>query len=261
MRRRPRLAASLLAAALALIAISACDRAAAPRPLTIFAAASLRGVLDEGARAWEAARGRTVRVSYGSASTLARQIDQGAAADVMLSAHARWIDWLDARGRLAAGTRRVFASNALVLIAPAAAPFAWSPGEPLASAFAGRLALGDPAHVPAGEYAREALTRLGAWDALAPRVVAAADVRAALRFVTTGGAPAGIVYRTDAAAAGADVTVVATLPADLHAPILYVGGAVAAGDLAAATDFLTWLTGPDGQALFARHGFTPPPSR
>jgi len=232
--------------------------APAPAPLTVYAAASLRAVVDEAAAVFEREHGRPVRVSYAASSTLARQIDEGAPADVMLSANARWIDWLAERSRLAPDTRRAFASNRLVLIAPAEQPFSWSPETPLADAFAGKLALGDPAHVPAGVYARQALERLGAWDALAPRVIAAADVRAALRFVVDGGAPAGIVYRTDAAAAGPAVHRVAELPATLHDPILYVGAAIATGNAQAAAAFLDWLGGPEGRALLARHGFTPP---
>jgi len=226
-------------------------------PLTVFAAASLRAVVDDAATAWEAAHHRAVRVSYGASSTLARQIDAGARADVMLSANPDWIDWLDARHQLAPGGRRVVAENGLVLVAPAGHAFRWAPGQPLAEAFAGKLALGDPAHVPAGVYARQALERLGAWDALADRVVAGADVRDALRFVARGGAPAGIVYRTDALAAGAAVIVVAALPEELHDPIHYVGATVAGGDATAGADFLAWLGGPEGRVVLERYGFGP----
>jgi len=226
---------------------TSCRQAAGEAPLTVFAAASLRAVADDAAAAWGAAHDREVRVSYGASSTLARQIDAGAGADVMLSANPSWLDWLEGRGRLAPGTRRVFAGNSLVLVAPAARPFRWAPGEPLAAAFEGKIALGDPAHVPVGVYAKQALTRLGAWDALAGRVVAAANV----------GAPAGVVYRTDALFAKGAVTVVAALPEELHDPIRYAGAGTARGDTSAAGAFLDWLAGPEGHAILERYGFAP----
>jgi len=249
--------ASVVAVGLALSASGGgCGRSGDGRPpLTVFAAASLRAVVDDAARAWGERNGREVRVSYGASSTLARQVGQGAGADVVLSANPRWIDWLDERGELAPDSRRGFAGNALVVVAPRARPFRWEPTASLAAAFDGKLALGDPSHVPAGVYARQALERLDQWDALAGRVVAASDVRAALRFVSDGGAPAGIVYRTDALAAGDAVVVVARLPSELHDPIRYVGAAVASGDVAASRSFLDWLSGPDGAVVIERYGF------
>lgn len=237
---------------------TSCRHTDGEAPLTVFAAASLRAVADDAAAAWGAAHHREVRVSYGASSTLARQIDAGAGADVMLSANPSWLDWLEERGRLAPGTRRVFAENSLVLVAPAAHPFRWAPGERLATAFEGKIALGDPAHVPVGVYAKQALIRLGAWDVLEGRVVAAANAGAALRFVTDGGAPAGIVYRTDALVAKGAVRVVAALPGDLHEPIRYAGAGTAGGDVGAAESLLDWLAGPEGQAVLARYGFAPP---
>ncbi|TNF32721.1 MAG: molybdate ABC transporter substrate-binding protein [Deltaproteobacteria bacterium] len=253
-----RFVSAIVVTGLALGAFAGCGREApAGPPLTVFAAASLRAVADDVAAEWGARYHREVRVSYGASSTLARQIDAGAGADVILSADVRWIDWLEARARLAPDTRRVFAWNTLVLVAPSGHPFTWAPGAPLAKAFDGKLALGDPSHVPAGVYAKQALERLEVWDALEGRVVAGADVRAALRYVSDGGAPAGIVYKTDALAAGDAVQVVATLPTDLHDPIRYAGAATASGDAAAAKAFLDWLSSTAGATVLQRYGFEP----
>src|SRR3954462_7474536 len=196
MRRRSLLlAAPLLAAAPA--------RAQQAAPLTVFAAASLQDGLRALEPAWRAGPANPpLRLSFAASSALARQIEQGAPADLFLSADEPWMDYLAQRGLILPETRVSPLGNALALVAPAnspLAPFAIGPGTDLPALLGpqGRLAAGDPAHVPAGIYAKAALERLGQWAAIAPRLARAENVRAALLLVERGEAPLGIVYRTD----------------------------------------------------------------
>ncbi len=225
--------------------------------VTVFAAASLRPVVEAAVAELGSSDAPAYVISFAGSSALARQVDAGAPADVFLSANADWIAWLAERTRLVPGAEVVLASNRLVLVAPRAAPFTWSPGTPLGDAFDGPIALAEPSHVPAGLYARQALEKLGAWEALEPRVVGASDVRAALRFVSRGGAAAGIVYDTDAR--GSDgVAIVARMAPDLHGPIRYVGAPIRGGSADGAKRLLDFLTSARGRQLFADHGFLPP---
>ncbi|HET9019592.1 MAG TPA: molybdate ABC transporter substrate-binding protein, partial [Acetobacteraceae bacterium] len=206
----------LLLALLLLLLLSP-PPARAEAGLTVFAAASLTDALRDVAALWEGAGHAKPRLAFGSSSTLARQIGQGAPADLFASADARWMDDVAAQGLIAAGTRRDLLGNALVLVVPAARArtVTIGPGLDLAALLgpAGRLAVGDPAHVPAGIYARAALRHLGLWAGVAGRLAPAEDVRAALLLVERGEAPAGIVYATDAAVAPG-VAVAGTFPAD-----------------------------------------------
>ncbi|WP_373353639.1 molybdate ABC transporter substrate-binding protein [Pseudoroseicyclus sp. CXY001] len=221
--------------------------------VTIFAAASLAGPLDAASALWEEESGHEAVLSYGGSSTLARQILAGAPADVFLSANAAWMDEVEAAGRIVPGSRRDLWGNALVLVAAAPGALAL---EDLPSALGGgRLATGLTDSVPAGIYAREALTALGLWDSLAPRLAEADSVRAALAFVALGAAPYGVVYATDAGAEPR-VHVVATFPAESHAPITYPGAALTPG---AAEAFLAFLETPAARAFFTDAGFTDPP--
>lgn len=190
--RRPGLVL-LLAAGLA-----AAGCAAPERPLVVFAAASLADAADVLAALHHAETGQPVAVSTGASSTLARQIDAGAPADVALLAGTDWAAWLAARDRLAAPPETL-ATSALVVLGPADAEPWREPRELLGVE---RLALADPAHVPAGRYARAALERAGLWAELAPRVVPSRDVRAAALAVATGAADAAVVYAPDARAVG-----------------------------------------------------------
>lgn len=224
--------------------------------IVVYAAASLSPPLEEIADGFAQERGVPVRRSYASSSTLAKQIDAGAPADVYVAADPRWLEWLAARGRVKTGAAVEVAGNSLTIVAPVGRAFAFEPeaGRDLASAFDGRLALGDPDHVPAGAYAREALAAAGWWEELAPRVVPAADARAALALVERGGCAAGVVYASDAA--GSDhVEIVASLPDSWHAPIVYPAVAVAGGDPRAAA-FVAALR--DAPGVFRRHGFRVP---
>ena len=159
---------------------------------SVFAAASLSSALSELAIHYEG-----MRLSVASSSTLAKQIASGAPADIYFSANAEWMDYLQARQHIEQDTRVDLLGNALVVIAPKGEPFAvrWARDFDFASAFAGRLALGDPDHVPAGQYARQALAALGWWPALKTRIAPAPDVRAALVYVERGECAAGLSVR------------------------------------------------------------------
>ena len=230
---------------------------------TVFAAASLKEALDDAAQAWSKRSGARPVISYASSAALARQIEQGAPADVFVSADEDWMDWAEARRLLRPGTREKLLSNRLVLVAPAAAPPAalrLAPGVPLAAALGtdGRLALGDVASVPAGRYARAALEALGAWPSLAGRLAQTENVRAALTLVARGEAPLGVVYATDARAEPR-VRVVDAFPETTHPPVVYPVAVLAAARSAKAQPFVDFLRSPEGRAIFAARGFAPAP--
>ena len=228
------------------------------QPVTVMAAASLTDALNELAGAWAARGNPAPRLSFGASSALARQIEQGAPADIFASADEPWADYLQARNLLVPGTRTSPLGNALVLIAPADQPggLTLAPGVDLLARLGpqGRIATGDPASVPVGKYAQAALTSLGIWDQAAPRLARAENVRAALLLVERGEAPLGIVYATDAAAAKG-VRVVATFPAHTHPPISYPFALLPHGDNAAARAFLAFITGPEAAPTYRRLGF------
>jgi len=246
----PGIAAAALAAAVCLCAVSGPLRA---EGLTVFAAASTADAMSEAARAFAA----PVRLSFASSSTLARQIENGAPAQIFVSADPRWVDYLEAKGYIAAQTRTPLFGNRLVLIAPRdrTLTLAIAPGFPLAEALgSARLAMGDPDHVPAGVYGRQALEALGVWSAVAPRVARAADVRAALALVARGEAAAGITYASDAAISD-KVRVVGTFPPESHPAVRYEGAIVDGGAGRDATRFLAYLRSPAAAEILARHGF------
>jgi molybdate transport system substrate-binding protein len=225
--------------------------------LTVFAAASLTDSLKAVADAYKARTGVTVTLSFGASSTLARQIDQGAKADMFFSADTDWMDYLAKNGHVVAGSRKDLLGNDLVLIAaPGAKPAPKiAPHFDLASALGdGRLALADPASVPAGKYAKAALTALGVWDNVAQKVVQAENVRVALEYVARGEAPYGIVYGTDAKVAPS-VRVAGIFPADTHPAIVYPVALMKDASPAAA-DFLAFLQGAQARAIFTKAGFT-----
>jgi molybdate transport system substrate-binding protein len=234
--------------------------AAAHATLTVLAAASLKEALDEAAAAWRAGGGEPTAISYAASSALARQVEHGAPADVFISADRDWMDYLEQRALLRPGTRVDWLRNTLVLVAPAAAaaaaPLPLAPGFPLAARLGGgRLAVGDPDHVPAGKYAKAALQWLGAWAQVEARLARADNVRGALNFVARGEAALGIVYRTDAAAEPR-VRIVGTFPAAAHAPIVYPAAVLAAAARPEAARFLAFLRSPRALAILERHGFT-----
>lgn len=225
--------------------------------VTVFAAASLQESLTAAGAAWTAKSGTSVRFSFGASSAMARQIDQGAPADLFLSADEEWMDWLQGRGGVVAATRRRLLSNQLVLIAPAGSKtmLRIGPNMPLARALGeGRLAVADTTSVPAGRYARAALTRLGVWDSVSGRLLPGENVRAALAYVSRGEAPLGIVYATDAKA-DPKVKLVGVFPASSYPLIVYPGAVTTASRNSAAASFLGFLLGPQAGAIFRRYGF------
>ncbi|MDB5416455.1 MAG: molybdate transporter substrate-binding protein [Rubritepida sp.] len=249
--------------ALALFGLAAAP--AAPRaqePLTVFGAASLTDALRALGQEWQARGNPAPRLSFAASSALARQIEQGAPADLFMSADEPWMDYLQQRGLIVNATRSSPLGNALVLIAPTGGiqPLTLGRDTDLAALLGpqGRIATGDPAHVPVGRYAQEALTWMGQWDALAPRLARADNVRSALLLVERGEAPLGIVYATDAAAS-TGVRVVGTFPAGSHVPVTYPFALTrrAEGN-AQARALLAFLTGPDATATWQRFGFSLP---
>ena len=225
--------------------------------VTMFAAASTTDALGEIARAHEAEGHGRIVISFAASSTLAKQIENGAPADLYLSADEVWMDYLDSRRLIVPASRIDYLGNKLVLIAPRDSTLALtiSPGFPLAASLGdGRLAMGDPDHVPAGIYGKAALEKLGVWQQVASRLARAEDVRGALAYVERGEAAAGIVYASDAARA--EVRVVATFPPDTHPPIRYPMALVAGRDTPAARAFYDYLRGPAARAVFERYGFT-----
>jgi molybdate transport system substrate-binding protein len=254
----------LAAAVAAALATPAAGSHAAEPPVIIFAAASLADVLGVLEARWRSAGlGPRLRFSFAASSTLARQIEQGAPAQIFISADEAWMDHLASRGLVEPATRRIIASNRLVVVR-GGAPTAAEPPEDgpslraaLAIGQAGeRVATGDPAHVPAGRYAQAALASLGLWEAVAPRLVRADNVRSALAFVERGEAAAGIVYATDAAGSRS-VAIAARFPARSHPAIRYPA-ALVAGAPRAARDVLERLATPDTLAVLQATGFGPP---
>lgn len=247
----------IIAATVAALLLVVPAQAQAPqKTVTVFAAASLTDGLKEIAALYETKTGVKVVTSFAASSTAAHQIDQGAAADLFVSADEDWMDFLQKHGRLMDSTRHDLLGNALVLIAPqGVASIKIAPHFDLASALkGGRLAVGDPASVPAGKYARAALTTLGVWDSVVGHLAQAENVRVALEYVARGEAPLGIVYATDAKSEG-DVAVVGVFPASSHPPIVYPA-ALTKGAVPEAKAFLTFLEGPESRAVFERDGFT-----
>lgn len=253
-----------LAGAFAGLLLAASAVAASPvaaEPVTVFAAASTGAALEDVARLYERQGGGNVAIVTAATSSLARQIAAGAPADLFLSALPLWMDFVEKRGYSAPATRRALLGNTLVLVAPRDSrpgleiDLDIAPGFPLAAAIGdSRLVMGDPDHVPAGIYGKQALVALGVWPDLSRRVVRAGDVVAALAFVAHGEVAAGIVYETDAARTE-NVRIVGRFPADSHAPIRYDLALIPerAGD--APRRFYDFLLSPAAGAVFERYGF------
>jgi molybdate transport system substrate-binding protein len=226
--------------------------------LTVFAAASLTDAMKDVSAQWVRVGHQPLRMSFGSSSTLARQIEQGAPADLFASADEKWMDYLADRKLIAADTRKDLLGNDLVLVVSAEKPqrVTIGPGFDLLGMLGpnGRVATGDPAHVPVGIYAEQALRKLGIWDAVSTHLARTEDVRAALLLVERGEAPAGIVYATDAAVSKG-VTVAGVFPADSHDPVSYPFALAKAGDTPEARALMAFLAGPQARAIFVARGF------
>ncbi len=225
--------------------------------ITIFAAASLKNAMDEISADFEAETGRAAAVSYAGSSALSRQIQHGAPADIFISANPGWMDMLEQDGLIDPATRFDLLGNAIVLVAHGrdAAPVEIRPGMDLAGMVAGgRLAMTLVDAVPAGLYGKAALETLGLWEGIEPKVAQADNVRAALALVSSGEAPFGIVYATDAKADD-NVTVVAAFPSGAHPPIVYPAAAISASRNPLNARFLAHLRGPAARGAFERQGF------
>ena len=226
--------------------------------LTVFAAASLRNVMDDAAKAYTAKTGIEIKSSYAASSALAKQIEQGAPADLFASADLEWMDYLAQRKLIKEATRVNLLGNTLVAIAPRDAKLDTltldRPAMEAALGPNGKLVTGDPKAVPVGKYARTALENLGLWQAFEPRIAAADNVRSALAFVARGEAPLGIVYATDAAVEPG-VKIVAIFPANSHPPVVYPFAVTATGN-ARSAEFIAFLQTPDMAKAFARAGFS-----
>jgi molybdate transport system substrate-binding protein len=247
----------------AILCLVFCFAVASTRPgaaetLTVFAAASLKNALDDVDAAYAKAGGDKVVASYAASSALAKQIEQGAPADVFISADLDWMDYAHDKRLITDDTRVDLLGNRLVLIAPKNSPLndvTIGPGFDLAAlAGDGRLVTGDVRAVPVGRYAKAALEKLGAWDKVAPKMAMAENVRAALALVSRGEAPLGIVYETDAKIEPS-VKIVGHFPTDSHAAIVYPAAATVTAKPDVAR-YLAFLRSADAKAIFERYGFT-----
>ncbi|EOD3497684.1 molybdate ABC transporter substrate-binding protein [Cronobacter malonaticus] len=227
--------------------------------VTVFAAASLTNALQDIAKDY--AKGHQVKVvsSFASSSTLARQIEAGAPADIFISADQKWMDYAADKKTIDAQSRKTLLGNSLVVVAPAKS----AQGDIVINRSTdwksllkgGRLAAGDPAHVPAGIYAKEALQKLGAWETLSAQLAPSEDVRGALALVERNEAPLGIVYGSDAVASHG-VKVVGTFPEDSHQKVEYPLAIIDGHNNPTVSAFYHYLQGPEAAAVFKRYGFT-----
>jgi molybdate transport system substrate-binding protein len=235
-------------------------QAQAADKITVFAAASLTNAMQDIATQYQKEKGVQVVSSFASSSTLARQIEQGAPADLFISADQQWMDYAIGKQQIVDNTRYTLLGNELVLIAAKAGKIdkvdisdktEWTKllGD-------SRLAVGDPDHVPAGIYAKEALQKLGAWTTLEPKLARASDVRAAMALVEREEAPLGIVYGSDALASQ-KVKVVGIFPAASHKPVEYPMAIVKGHEHPDVTAFYAYLKTPAAGAIFKHYGFTP----
>jgi molybdate transport system substrate-binding protein len=228
------------------------------KTLTVFAAASMKNALDDVDAAYSAKTGVKVVVSYGASSTLAKQIEQGAPADVFLSADTDWMDYAAGKKNINEQTRVNLLGNSIVLIAPKDSKIdniAIGPGFDLAKlAGDGKITTGDVKAVPVGKYAKAALEKLGAWQAAEPKFAMAENVRAALTLVARGEAALGIVYSTDAKVEPG-VKVVGTFPPDSHPAIIYPVAATSTAK-AEAADYIAFLRSSAAKTVLEKYGFT-----
>lgn len=251
----------LIACAAGVLAGLACGAARAAPGLTVFAASSLTDAFKDLGTLWAAQGHKAITFNFAASSTLALQIEHGAPADVFASADELWMDKLTRAGRIDAQSRADFTANALVLVEPKASlkPVTLKPGMDFSAVLGpnGRLAVGDPANVPAGIYAEQALKKLDLWSAVQARLAPADNVRSAMMLVSTGEAPAGIVYATDARVVGT-LGIAATFPADSHDPIRYPAALTVTANKAEGAAFLAFLHAQPAQDVFAHYGFLRP---
>jgi len=241
-----------------LVAVNPCQLLAADKGPTVFAAASLKNALDAVAGDWRKKTGDEAVVSYAATSSLAKQIEQGAGADVFISADLAWMDYVAERHLIDPKTRFNLLANQLVLIAPkdSAVTVTIKPGFPLAKLLGdGRLAIAGVDAVPAGKYGKASLQSLGVWDSVKGKLAQAENVRAALRLVSRAEAPLGIVYASDATA-DPNVKVVGVFPEDSHPPIVYPAAKLARSESPGTDGFLDYLRSSAAAPRFKENGFT-----
>jgi molybdate transport system substrate-binding protein len=246
---------SIVILALSFFIVDICNASA--DVVRVFAAASLNNALQEAADDFENEYGIEVRLSFASSSTLARQIELGAPADVFISANPSWMNYLQKRQLVVDSSRVDLLGNSLVVVAPTGEELSvevWE--EELSTQFDGRLAIADPDHVPAGIYAKQAMVWLGWWNGVEDRLAVAADVRAALVFVERGACQIGIVYATDAMASKR-IRVLSFLPKTSHDPIVYPA-AVIKGGSGRALELLAFLQSKAAFEVFRSYGFAIP---
>lgn len=257
MLRRRAFLAAVAAAVVTVLPVLTPPARAAEKPV-VFAAASLKNALDAVAMAWTAETGKAVTISYAASGPLAKQIEEGAPADIFFTADTKWADDLSGKGFLVQETRTDLLGNELVLVGPldSTATIDLTKGADIAALLGadGRLAIGEPKSVPAGRYGQAALESLGAWDGVKDRVALVDKVTAALTLVARGEAPLGIVYKTDALSEP-KVKVVATFPADSHPPIVYPVARTTSSANPDADAFLAYLKSDKAAAVFEKLGF------
>jgi molybdate transport system substrate-binding protein len=242
----------------ALLIVLVNSPAATAQRVTVFAAVSVSEALDEAARRFSRSNRVGVVASYAASSALAKQIENGAPADIFLSADVDWMDYLETRRLLRIGTRTNLLRNRLVLIAPGAGNVQIDANAGLQMTKllgSGRLAIADPDSVPAGKYGKAALEYLGVWNDLKSKLARAENVRGALNFVARGEAPLGIVYRSDALAEN-KVRIVAEFAADSHPAIIYPVAVIASSRQPAAPAFANYLKSTEARAIFEKYGFS-----
>jgi len=226
--------------------------------LVVFAAASLKNALDAVNTEWQKETGKKATISYAASSALAKQIEQGAPAQVFISADLDWMDYLAGKNRIKPDTRSNLLGNRIVLIAPKdkAQPVDIKAGFDLAKILGeGRLSMANVDSVPAGKYGKAALEKLGVWQSVSAKIAQAENVRAALLLVSRGETPAGIVYQTDAAA-DPNVTIIGTFPEDTHPPIIYPIALTADASHPDAMAFLAYIRSAKAKPIFEAQGFT-----
>jgi len=250
--------AQLLVAVLVGVLVAQPQASMAGDSLTVFAAASLKETLSTLADSWKKETGQEVKLSFAASSALAKQIDEGAPADLFISADLAWMDHLDKAGELAPGSRVDLLGNRIVLVAPAASTLKISiaPNFDLAGLLGKeRLAMGNVAAVPAGVYGKAALEKLGVWDSVKERVAQADNVRAALALVSRQEAALGIVYETDAKI-DPGVRILDRFPETSHPPIVYPAAVLKSSANPQAKAFLAYLQAPKASEVFKAAGFT-----
>ena len=235
---------------------SAAPPAAATVELTVSAAVSLKDALKDVQTAYlKKAPHVKIVFNLGASGSLQKQIEQGAPADIFISAAPKQMNELESKNTILKPTRRNLVENKLVLIVPQNSPLKIAKFEELANSDMKRLGIGEPNVVPAGQYAQQALKKLEIWDSVVDRIVFAKDVRTVLAYVETGNVDAGIVYKTDAASSS-KVKIVATAPEGSHQPVLYPAAILAGSkNVKTAEEFMAFLTSPDGKVIFEKHGF------